>query len=512
MPKTLDETYERALLAINAEMRQYAQRLFQCLAVSVRPLRVEELADVLAVRFNASAFPKFSPDWRLGDAEDAVLSVCSNLISVVDVDGRQVVQFSHFSVKEFLTSDRLASAEEDLSGYRIVLQSAHIILAKACLSVLLQLDDHIDEDSIRDFPLSGYAAQHWVDHGRVEGVASAIQVVMERFFNPDKPPFSTWIWLYDLDNPWRGEMPTAHPQRPQATPLYYAVLCGFRQLVEHLISSYPGDVDARGGYYETPLLAAFFQENTDIALSLLRRGADVNVIDESGMSPLHRASQSGDTDTVRMLLEHDAAVDILNSFGDTSFMLASLTGEIGVLRLLHQWGADVNFHNKDGLSPIEVATRAGHLNVVRLLIETGAQVNTQDKKDWSPLHSASIDGSVEIAELLLQHGADVGSRDNDGWTPLYAASRSGHVQILELLTQHGADACSRDNEGRTPLDEALYGGHVKTAEFLIVERTWALATKMVKPLCIWRPIWVMSRWQNSSFNLARTWALLTRDI
>jgi hypothetical protein len=121
MPKTLDETYEHALLAIDGEMRQYAQRLFQCVAVSIRPLRVEELADILAVRFDEGELPKFNPDWRLGDdAQEAVLSVCSNLISVVDAKGSQIVQFSHFSVKEFLTSNRLATAIEDLSGYHIV--------------------------------------------------------------------------------------------------------------------------------------------------------------------------------------------------------------------------------------------------------------------------------------------------------------------------------------------------------------------------------------------------------
>ena len=181
MPKTLDETYKHALLAIDEETRQYAQRLFQCLVVSRRPLRIEELAEILAVRFDVGALPKFNPDWRLGDAEQAVLSVCSNLVSVVDVDGCQIVQFSHFSVKEFLTSDRLATASEDLAGYHIVPHSAHAILAQASLSVLLQLDDHINKASIKNFPFSGYAAQHWVDHARFENVSSTstVQVAME---------------------------------------------------------------------------------------------------------------------------------------------------------------------------------------------------------------------------------------------------------------------------------------------------------------------------------------------
>ena len=186
MPRTLDKTYEHALLAIDGEMRQYAQRLFQCLAVSIRPLRVEELADILAVRFDAGVLPKFNPDWRLGNPEEAVLSVCSNLISIVNVDGSQIVQFSHFSVKEFLTSDRLATAIEDISGYHIRPHSAHTILAQASLSVLLQLDDHIDRDDIKNFPLSSYAAQHWVTHGQFEGVSPVIQGAMEHLFRDRK--------------------------------------------------------------------------------------------------------------------------------------------------------------------------------------------------------------------------------------------------------------------------------------------------------------------------------------
>ena len=45
LPKTLDETYGRTLLNIDEEKRQFAQRLFRCLAVSIRPLRVDELAE-----------------------------------------------------------------------------------------------------------------------------------------------------------------------------------------------------------------------------------------------------------------------------------------------------------------------------------------------------------------------------------------------------------------------------------------------------------------------------------
>ena len=99
-----------------------------------------------------------------------------------------------------------------------------------------------------------------------------------------------------------------HPERPQAAPLYYAVLCGFRGLIEYLIATYPKDVDARGGYFESPLSAAFEKDDIDTALLVLQRGADVNVLDKRGLNSLHRASQGGRLGVVRLLLEHKADV------------------------------------------------------------------------------------------------------------------------------------------------------------------------------------------------------------
>jgi len=228
LPKTLDETYGRTLLGIDDEKREYAQRLFRCLTVSIRPLRVEELADILAIRFDKASLPTFNTARRPKSAEERVMSACSSLIAVVDRKGRRVIQFSHFSVKEYLTSERLAKAEEHLSYFHILPEPAHTILARASLSVLLQLDDKIDRNTIGHFPLVLYAARHWVDHAQFRNVSSHIQEVMERLFDPAKPYFAAWVWLYDIDCHSIEPTSTIHPTRPEAAPLYYAALCGFR--------------------------------------------------------------------------------------------------------------------------------------------------------------------------------------------------------------------------------------------------------------------------------------------
>ena len=102
----------------------------------------------------------------------------------------RMVQFSHFSVKEFLTSDRLAIAAEDISFYHIVLEPAHTILAQACLGILLRLDNSTLEALMQQFPLAEYVLEHWVDHALFENVLLRIKDGIEDVFNVEKPHFS----------------------------------------------------------------------------------------------------------------------------------------------------------------------------------------------------------------------------------------------------------------------------------------------------------------------------------
>ena len=199
LPETLDGTYERVLKNINAKNRAHASRLLHCLAVAVRPLRVEELAEILTFDFAVAqgGIPKFRPNRRLKDQEDAVLSICSSLVTIVDKGGSRVVQFSHLSVKEFLTSDHLATSTGNLSTYQILPEPAHTILAQACLGLLLHLDDRIDNESIKESPLAEYAARHWIAHAQFEGVASRVEDGVKSLYDLGKPHVATWMGLYN---------------------------------------------------------------------------------------------------------------------------------------------------------------------------------------------------------------------------------------------------------------------------------------------------------------------------
>jgi uncharacterized protein YcgI (DUF1989 family) len=375
LPRSLDETYDRILLGIAQERREYAQRLFQCISVSIRPLRVEELAEILAIQFDQGALPEYDADWRPENSEDDVLSVCSSLISIVDVDGSRVVQFSHFSVQEYLSSKRLANSGHHLSQYHILPHSAHTILAQASLSVLLALDEKVDKDSMKNFLLATYAARYWVDHAQFENVSSRIKDAMARLFDAAKPHFATWVWIYDIDDPFR-EMIAARPTPPEAVPLYYAALCGFRDLVEHLINTCPRDVNARGGYHCTPLHVAIAKRNIDVMKLLLAHGADVTPLGNQRRTPLHEASRRGSLEMMKLLLGRDVVLDAQDDEGMTPLYLASCEGELEVVRTLLRHGASVDCGSIEGWTPLQIASQTGHLGVVQLLFESGAAVNS----------------------------------------------------------------------------------------------------------------------------------------
>jgi hypothetical protein len=262
LPKSLDETYKRILKEINNANRELAYRLLQCLTVAHRPLRVEELAEVLAFDLSPGGIPKLIADWRWEDQEEAVLSACSSLVTVVIDDGSRVVQFSHFSVKEFLTSNRLAGCMEEVSRFHIPTEPSHLILAQACLGVLLRLDDGTDKDIVEKIPLLQYAAEYWYRHAQIGNVELQIRDAMDYFFDMDKPHFSAWVQIqrhgidYDLLTPSRFEGPRTTPL--SAAPLYFAAREGFRGLMERLIMKHPQQVNHLGGRHGTPLHASVY--------------------------------------------------------------------------------------------------------------------------------------------------------------------------------------------------------------------------------------------------------------
>jgi hypothetical protein len=398
------------LKEIKKPNRDHARRVLQCLVVAIRPLRVEELAEVLAVDFeDPEGVPVLKPSWRWEDQEQALLASCSSLIVVVDTGDSRVVQFSHFSVKEFLTSARLSTSSQDIvSRYHIALEPAHTILAQACLSVLLQLHDHDEEDEVgKNAPLARYAAELWVRHAQFEDVASRI-TGKEYLFDPDKPYFAAWRRLYDIDTspPYESALFLFDPPKSSTiTPLYYAARCGFQSLVEQLIVKYPQHLNATGGRYKTPAVAALAGRHYEIAGILHRNGSSVDLRGYRGNSPLHSAAYNEDLEMVQAILDCGADLNVQNYNGSTPLVYAMGRRSIDprVIRLLLDRGADPNLPRQDGTTALHQASQKGMIEAVRLLVKHDASVEVKDEDGRTPLEVPSGEQRDEIIKLLLEH-------------------------------------------------------------------------------------------------------------
>jgi Ankyrin repeats (3 copies)/Ankyrin repeat len=362
LPETLDETYEVALQNINKANWEFAYRLLQCVAVAFRPLRVAELAEVLSFDFKTGHIPKFHEDLRLEDPVEAVLSTTSSLLTIVDVEGSPVIQFSHFSVKEYLTSDRLAQTNDIISRrYHISMTPAHTLAAQACLGILLHLDINvINRDNLEKYPLAEYAAEHWTNHARFEGVSGNVEDGMKRLFDPNEQHLAIWVWIYDpVQALWQRTSRVEMPLQPRGSPLHYAAFWGSHAIVKFLIIQHSQDVNSLGFNNE--------------------------------FAPLHFAAQWGHEDVARLLLEHGADFTAQTKGGLTPLHLVSQLKYDGVTRELLELGTDTTAQTKDGSTPLHLASQQDHDGVTRLLLEHG--YNSPDQRRVNSTASGIATGS-----------------------------------------------------------------------------------------------------------------------
>jgi len=465
LPDTLDETYARILNAIPSRHKQMAIRILQFLAFSERPLRIEEVVEVIAV--GPKGDPRFDPRNRMPESKE-ISRYCSSLVAVVRrrTSGyHQTVvtelQLSHFSVKEYLTSNRL---EKDLTP-SFQEMTAKASIATICLAYLLQLDGKLPVLEIREnFPLAQYCARYWMSHAAVtEGGDAVLQGFIEELFSHCERPYTNCYRLYSPERRWEEE--SVGEDKP-ATALYYASLEGLANTVKNLIVL-GANVNAQGGCFGNALQAASYKGHGKIVQALLDKGADVNAQGGYFDNALQAASDGGHEKIVQTLLDKGADVHAQGGYFGNALQAASYGGHEKTVQTLLDKGAEVNAQGGYSGNALQAASYGGHEKIVQTLLDKGADYLAQGGYFGNALQAASYGGHEKIVLTLLDKGADVHAQGGHFGNALQAASDGGHEKIVQTLLDKGADFHAQGGYFGNALQAASYGGHEKTVQTLL---------------------------------------------
>ena len=203
---------------------------------------------------------------------------------------------------------------------------------------------------------------------------------------------------------------------------------------------------------------------------LIDAGADAEVKEDTGRSPLLVASQDGSLETVRVLVKAGADVSVADNNGATCLILAANDGHTETVRhLLCLPDVDVNQSSNRGSTALHRAVLRKHTEVMEVLIDAGADIEAKrDGMGQTPLHCACEVGEREIVRMLVEAGADVYATDNDGDRCLALAGVAGHIETVRYLVGlREVDVNHENIAGDTALKHARRNGHAGVEQVLL---------------------------------------------
>ncbi|MBK6982962.1 MAG: ankyrin repeat domain-containing protein [Betaproteobacteria bacterium] len=150
------------------------------------------------------------------------------------------------------------------------------------------------------------------------------------------------------------------------------------------------------------LLAASSAGDLAAAALLLRRGAQINSrFGGEGQTALHRAAAQNEVQMVKFLLDHGADPNVADADGNTPLLVTAYKGHLEVALLLIAAKADLDVaESRYGITPLMEAARKGHVELVGMLLAAGANRASTTKDGRTARELALSGGNIAIAEML----------------------------------------------------------------------------------------------------------------
>jgi ankyrin repeat protein len=539
MPDTLDKTYERILASIDDLYFDEVRTALEWLAFSTRPLSVAEMAEVCSIRLDDSGEPYLDQGGHA--ALLGLLGVISSLVLVENRRGSasqdftfgesypdkydtscypSTIRLAHFSVKEYLVSDRLQQSDARFSRFAVRESQAHMSLSQSCCAYFLYFtkepniriwieeekepipessgehhyvagQDYLD-DFTPAYPLLPYVCRQWAHHQRLAEIDTerlAIDNGLHMRILADEAVRVSWLRLIGDRllklSAWcsRGspsKILALRDWHDDTTSLYWATDLGLRQTVSRLCASMSRqDVCNVGGVYHTAAQCAAYRGDEKILETLMGSGADVH--HEGGVfrTTLQAAAISGNSEIVEVLLKNGTKVTYEGGHFGTSLLAAAHCGHTSIVLQLLDTNPEVgvlNIRLDTYGTALDIAAGDGNERMVEALLQAGADHGVAMLKAVARDHTG-------IAQIFINHGANLNIQHVDGfrrrerrWVPgplitvLQSAVDTASEEMVEVLIQAGADVASSSNAlllSAAKGPNEMKGGHAGKFDMLV---------------------------------------------
>ena len=241
------------------------------------------------------------------------------------------------------------------------------------------------------------------------------------------------------------------------------------------------------------LIEAVRNRDGQAARTLLEQNVDVNSREADGAAAIHWAAHLADQQMVDLLVGAGAQVDVQNDYGVTPLTLGCVNGDTNIIESLLKAGGDPNLAQGNGETPLMTCARSGDMQAVKLLLASGAQVDAREMSNGqTALMWAAAHGHPSVMQVLLENGADIHARTRvtslrisrgrdpnagrlqlpfdqpqGGFTALLFAARAGEVSSGRLLLEGGANVNDITAGGASVLVLATHSGQSRFVEFLL---------------------------------------------
>jgi len=194
----------------------------------------------------------------------------------------------------------------------------------------------------------------------------------------------------------------------------------------------------------TGLLAAAARGDAPDIGKLAAGGANVNVRDGYGRTPLHVAAYGRHHEAMRALARAGANPNALEQDRYDIVTIAAVANDVPTLNLSLELGCSAkNITSRYDGTALIAAAHLGHAEVVRSLIRAGAPLDHVNNLGWTALIESIVLGDggprhVATLAALVEAGADVNLADGHGQTPLALARQRGYKDMQRILERAGA--------------------------------------------------------------------------